>query len=324
MFFTKAGERVDYGGLPADWREMTVCADSTFAAIKEALAPGKIAAVEDYRLAVKKLVIRGETLVIALREAYEAHTKYLLLEVEKKVRDGALKEIDTLYKKGFAVNTEEAIAFMYVKHQLTTALTPRRRVVFNMLHEGVLALVYQSNNVKIQKQHFGSLSPALGAADLADPWAKFTKMAGNYYQLQSADVRITAAEMFPLGWEDLLVSDLETPFQIPPTLPKLSDMYHMRIRSLCVEFIGLNRSDGTTTGLEELEYMIWLGPLMYDRASSDDNKPSSQATMVQYYMDRTPLKKRGINNAIEGRSACICEKSIVLYGEGIVQAKCGG
>jgi hypothetical protein len=46
--------------------------------------------------------------------------------------------------------------------------------------------------------------------------------------------------------------------------------------------------------------------------------------MVQYYMDRTPLKKRGINNAIEGRSACICEKSIVLYGEGIVQAKCGG
>jgi hypothetical protein len=61
---------------------------------------------------VKKLVIRGETLVIALREAYEAHTKYLLLEVEKKVRDGALKEIDTLYKKGFAVNTEEAIAFM--------------------------------------------------------------------------------------------------------------------------------------------------------------------------------------------------------------------
>jgi hypothetical protein len=48
MFFTKAGERVDYGGLPADWREMNVCADSTFAAIKEALAPGKIAAVEDY------------------------------------------------------------------------------------------------------------------------------------------------------------------------------------------------------------------------------------------------------------------------------------
>jgi hypothetical protein len=76
-------------------------------------------------------------------------------------------------------------------------------------------------------------------------------------------------------------------------------MYHMRIRSLCVEFIDLNRSDGTTTGLEELEYMIWLGPLMYDRARSDDNKPSSQATMVQYYMDRTPLKKRGINNAIE-------------------------
>lgn len=315
MFSRKAGDRIDYGGLLADWREMDLNADSAFQAIKEEVAPEEIDGLEAYRVAMKKLVVRGETLVNALREAYEARTQLLLLKAEMKARTATLDEIRTLHATVIKDKKHEAVAFMSVKHRLTTELTQQRRVVFNMLHRGVLALVYQSNNVKLQKYDFALLSPNLSATDIAKHWANFKKATVEYGQTQSDDLGVNTSEAFPLGWHDLLVNDHETPFQIRPTLKKLSDLHQMRIRTIHAEFVGLERHDHTTTGIDNIQYTIWLGPLMLDRASPRDKAKSFEATTVQYYMDRRALRKKGKKNELLDEKSQFAKRSLCCSGK---------
>ncbi|KAI9799597.1 MAG: hypothetical protein M1833_003912 [Piccolia ochrophora] len=302
MLSGKAGERIDYLGLLAEWREMDVCADNAFAALKAEIAPETIDDVDTYQVALKKLAVRGETLVNALRLAYEARTEYLLLEADKKARDAALGEIQNLHQGVLSGRTHEVIAFMSIKQCLSADLAQRRRVVFNMLHNGVLALLYLSNNVKLQKEKFALLSPALPATQLTNHWAQLKKATVEYKQAQGRELSVGAAEAFPIGWRDLLINDLEAPFQIPPALDELSDKHHMRIRAMHATFVGLTRTDGTTTDLDHLEYTIGLGPLMFDRVCPHETAPSTEATVVQYYMTRSSLSKQGRkNNFIDDR-----------------------
>ncbi|KAK3934441.1 hypothetical protein QBC46DRAFT_359019 [Diplogelasinospora grovesii] len=289
----KAGERINYLGLLADWREMDICADSAFAAIKEEIKEETIDGLDEYRLAMKKLAIRGETLVTALKESYEARTRYLVLVAEVRAKEAALDEINSLHQKVLGDGSQEPIAFMPIRQRLVSELAQRRRAVFNMLHQGVLALVYHSNDVKLQKRLFGSLSPALTADQLADQWETFKKATIEGKQPQDKDLTVGAAQALPLGWRDLLIKDIETPFQIPPTIKALTYQHHMRIRKIRAEFVGLTKRDGSTDGIDKLEYTIWMGPLMIDRASPYINAPSSKGTVVQYYMEPYPLVKSG-------------------------------
>ncbi|KAL2065807.1 hypothetical protein VTL71DRAFT_3477 [Oculimacula yallundae] len=311
----QAGERVDYLGLLADWREMDICTDSAFAAIKEEIKDGKIDGFDEYRLAMKKLAIRGETLVVALKDSYEARTKYLVRVAESKAIEAALDEIKNLQQKVINGQASEAIAFMSIRQQLLTELTQRRRVVFNMLHQGILALIYQSNDMKLQKRVFASLSPALTADQLADHWDTFKRATIEAKQQQSKELVVGTAEAFPSSWRDLLTKDFETPFHIPPTLKALDYQHHMRIRKIYAEFVGLKRQDGTTDGIDKLEYIIWLGPLMIDRASPYNNAPNSKGTVVQYYMEPQQLLKSGKDNEMLDQKGDYAKRSVCCMGK---------
>jgi hypothetical protein len=323
----RAGERIDYLGLLADWREMDICADSAFAAIKEEIKDERIDGLDNYCLALKKLAIRGETLVMALKESYEARTQYLVLVAETKAKEAALDEIKNLHQMVLSDQSQEAIAFMPIRQRLMAELTQRRRVVFNMLHQGVLALVYQSNDVKLQKRLFASLSPALTAGQLANQWANFKNATIKGKQPQGKDLTVNSAEAFPEGWHDLLTKDLETPFQIPPTLKVLGNQHRMRIREIYAEFVGLKRKDGTTNGIDKIEYTIWMGPLLIDRASPHENKnvPSTKKTVVQYYMEPQPLVKAGKdNNLLDDTGAfakrALCYSGKVSFNKDVIEA----
>lgn len=69
-----------------------------------------------------------------------------------------------------------------------------------------------------------------------------------------------------------------------------------RLISRSAEFIGLKRKDGSTTGLDELPYDIWLGPLMLDKAIPYEK--ASSYTVVQYYMPETRIPKKGAANRL--------------------------
>ncbi|KAK3381371.1 hypothetical protein B0H63DRAFT_450717 [Podospora didyma] len=293
----RAGERINYLGLQASWREMDICTDSAFSAIKEEIKDDYIDGMDEYRLAMKKLAIRGDTLVTALKDSYEARTRCLVMVADVKAKEAAMEEIKGLQQRVMDGQAQESIAFMPIRHRLVMELTQRQRVVFNMLHQGMLALVYQANDVKLHKRLFSTLSPGLTAEQLADHWDSFKEATIEVKQSQGKDLTVSAADAgFPPGRRDLLSKDLETPFQIPPTLKALNYQHHMRIRRICAEFVGLKRLDGTADGLDKLEYTIWLGPLMMDRASPYKNAPSSKGTVVQYYMEPLPLVKSGKDN----------------------------
>jgi hypothetical protein len=312
-----ADQRLDYLGLLAEWREMDICVDVAFAAIKDQLARDgeTIDGMDDYKVALKKLAVRGETLVNALREAYEARSRYLLLDAEKKAREAAVAEVGALAQGVRDQRVAEAIAFMALRQRLAAQLAQHRRVVFNMLHEGVLALIYQANNVRLQKKTFGALSPALSITDLATQWGTFKYLAVKYLQLQDQAITVGAGDgIWADGWRDSLAHELEASFWIPPTMEKLKDKHHMRIKALHAEFVGLKRKDGTAAGLEGLEYTIRLGPLMLDRAGGDDAS-GADATVVQYYMARRALQKQGSKHELVDEKADFAKRAVCCMGK---------
>ncbi|KAK3365585.1 hypothetical protein B0T24DRAFT_669810 [Lasiosphaeria ovina] len=323
----RAGERVDYLGLMADWREMDMRTDSAFAVIKEEISAGEyVAGLDDYRLAMKSLAIRGETLVAALKDAYDARTSFLVLVAESKAKTAALAEIKTLHDRVLADASQEAVAFLPIQQRLVAELAQRRRVVFNMLHQGVLALIYQSNDVKLQKTRFGGLSPALTADQLADQWEAFKRATIDGKQPQSRDVAVGAGDALPAAWRGLLARDLATPFQIPPTLRALQSQHHMRIRGIRAEFVGLARVDGSVAGADALEYTLWLGPLMIDRATPYASAPATKGTTVQYYMEAHALAKTGASNELVddrgdyAKRAVCCSGRLVFNRADVVDA----
>ena len=54
-------------------------------------------------------------------------------------------------------------------------------------------------------------------------WAAFKTATIEYEQPQDMELTVNVAQAFPMGWRDLLLNDLEAPFQIPPGLGELSD-----------------------------------------------------------------------------------------------------
>lgn len=285
---------VDYHGLIAEWRQLDVATDEAFDSIAKELPDGdKISGMSEYKIAWKNLAIRGETVVNVLRDAYEGRRRYLLLLADQKARQAAINEINDLAMIAKEEGDNAKIAWMALKHRLQAELTQERRVAFMMIHEGVLALTYQTNNPKIQKNEFATLSPALDAEDLAKLWAKLGAMAYKDTISQSSDITLDTTDLIlPATWRDLLINDLEFPFQIPTNLPALKGKHRMRITAISISFPGLVRTAGSDRKGDP-RYTIVLGPLLLDRAQPYSGASRSEATIVQYYMPARSIHKEG-------------------------------
>ncbi|KAH8906831.1 hypothetical protein BR93DRAFT_927668 [Coniochaeta sp. PMI_546] len=109
-----------------------------------------------------------------------------------------------------------------------------------MLHEGILALTYETNNVKCQKELFGELSPALSAAEFDTQRTTFKNAKVKLSQQRASfDIRVGAvgtadipAAFITSSWKDFLLQDLQVPFHVPPTLEELKDYHRIRIRGV--------------------------------------------------------------------------------------------
>ncbi|KAJ4015534.1 hypothetical protein NW766_005879 [Fusarium irregulare] len=211
-------------------------------------------------------------------------------------------------------------------------LTSRRCTIFNMLHNGVLALMYRANAVKVSQQRAFdglSLSPLSNASQLEDYWAAFSKATARDEQPQSSELELFADQLCPRGWKELLATDLEVPFRVPHTHPSLSDQHRMRIRSLYATFVGLKRRDGSMAIEDQIEYKVSLGPLMVDRASPREGARSSDATIVQYYREPRVLKKTGKKNDLLddehqfSRVSLCCRGSIAFKRSAVEDSRTG-
>lgn len=307
------GQAVDYLGLLAEWREFDICTNVAFVAIRAELAPDTVKGMDDYQIAMNKLAVRGETVVNALREAYEANSRYHLLIAQKQARDSAVAEVKAVQEGVRTAKTSESVAFMTIKHGLNNDLAQRSREAFVLMHEAILALLYQSNNVKLQKEEFAFLSPALDSQALDQQWAKLSKTVPRDEQSQDFSLTFDAS-VFATGWKDLLVKDKEAPFQIPVTHPKLKRQHRLRIQRIKVAFMDLERKQGSTK-IDALEYTIALGPQMLDRARPRETSSSEEATVVQYYMPAINIQKQGERNELQNSMGNFAARSLCCGGK---------
>lgn len=296
---------------------MDIRTDVAFQAIRDEIKPDKSDELDNYLVELKRLAVRGETLVVAMREAYEARSRYLLLVAEKKAKCTSMKEIETMYNSVLADRSKDALAWMLLQHRLQLELSQRQRVVFNMLHQGVLALLYQSNNVKFQKDNlsFRKLSPALSGKEMSDQWADFKKTTVDTAQDQNDELKVGANDGLPLGWRNILVSEYQIPFQIPPSLRDLKNKCRARMTGIYATFNGFKCFDGTAIALKDTRYSIFLGPWMLDRAMPFPRAKSLEATMVQYCMEMVQIEKKGKDGNLLDRDNKFAKRAVCCTGK---------
>ena len=310
-----ATQQLDYGNLLAEWREMDISVDVTFTEIRAELGKDSIDGMVEYQISLKKLSVRGETLVNALKEAYETYRQGLLLQAELMSQNKLLSSIAAAHEQVLETKTLRDAAYFMIKHEMEENLAQRGRIVFNLLQEGVHALIYQTNDIRLQKDTFASLSPSMSASALTRLWATFTSAVIQAKQGLIQSITVNAAEAFPTEWRSLLLNDYETPFQIPPTLTTISSQHRMRIRSLSAKFPGLRRMDKSETGLAKIPYTFKLGPLMIDRASPADQATSSSAFLIQYYMPEGRLSKQGDEGKWNNEEGTYANRALCCMGK---------
>jgi hypothetical protein len=103
-----------------------------------------------------------------------------------------------------------------------------------------LALTYETNNVKCQRELFCELSPALTAAEFDNQRTTFKNAKVKLSQQRASfDIRVGAAGIgdaptafITSTWRDFLLQDLQVPFHVPPMLEELKDYHRVRIRGV--------------------------------------------------------------------------------------------
>ncbi|KAK4177161.1 hypothetical protein QBC36DRAFT_372384 [Triangularia setosa] len=92
--------------LLASWGEIDVLADLAFSSLRTSLQNASMPGLDAYNIALKNLVIRGDTLVTALKEARDARVKYLGLVAEKRAKDAPAYNSPSLAKRVWLSNID--------------------------------------------------------------------------------------------------------------------------------------------------------------------------------------------------------------------------
>lgn len=228
--------RVDYLGLLADWREFDLQVDSVFKEMEADLKGEKIGGMETYRMAMKKEVIRGETMLAALRAAYDARINYFRRRAEREARVARESELKQLSRLMLEL-TAEAQAWPMIKWTLQQELNSMKCTTFTMFHNCILALTYATNNVKYQKTKFVNLAPD-------SPVEQFVKQKTVIMQTETelskqtqgfvveVGTSVEKGAVFNEAWKTLLLEDLKVPFQILPTFSETDAYHRVRIRTV--------------------------------------------------------------------------------------------
>ena len=65
--------------------------------------------------------------------------------------------------------------------------------------------------------------------------------------------------------------------------------------------MGLKRKDGTTAGIEKLDYIITLGPLMQDKVLTSAHGEPAHFSNLLFWMPAAPINKKGKQNNLTGK-----------------------
>lgn len=289
----RAGDAIDFGGLIAAWRELDNATVATFQSIRTAVAPSVINGATECEVASRALAVRGESLAIAMRIAYEARSTYFLLLNEKKAKENIVSNIESSVSELRQKKIDEKLALMCLRQEAENSLAQRRREVFVMMHEAILALLFSTNNMSFQKKHFSELSPARTTAQLLEHYSRLSDLALPRVQGQTYKAQLKSAEIFQPGWKPILERIREIPFEIPITLSDFRDQHAIRLDRITFSFENLKYTNGKPHNGTMLKYGIFLGPWMRDVASPSDDRLGSRGSIVQYYMPQKLLMKQG-------------------------------
>ncbi|RKL33538.1 hypothetical protein BFJ72_g10054 [Fusarium proliferatum] len=278
---TTSSPPIDYFGLLSDWEEIKVQVDEMFNVLKYKLGSDTIPGLEEYQSALKKMIIRGKTLIEAQRQMQLDIDAYLGGVAENALRTKRKADIQKAAKE-IAGNTFPAHNHI---DALSRSLVVVKRVAILRLHQYLLRLRYVSSrysDISI------SASPEMSVDDLeavvrnlvsqVDSLGKGAHNNQTVPQIEFSTNNDKDRNIFVPEWKTWLKENGEIPFLISYKHPSGYGYYDLRINRISAQFI---RNDGQP--FTSVNYDIALGPIMVDRDPDDK--------LHQYCADEFRIKK---------------------------------
>jgi len=209
--------------------------------------------MEDLRMMLKMLAVRGQTYLAAMQEAYNARTKYLRACAESQERSKSEADI-----KQMAVATQvtdskatDPKAWPMLKWVTSRELDHMKRTTFNTLHNCVLSLAYSSGNIASRHDHFEVVRPDMAVGQLDEKTsgdqagkqvdtfayqnhliAQVNPIPSSQHQTIDASPDANRDHIFGNDWKTHLTNELKVPFTIPTTARGLESYHNMRMRTI--------------------------------------------------------------------------------------------
>ncbi|KAF5641058.1 uncharacterized protein FTJAE_4240 [Fusarium tjaetaba] len=278
---TASSPPFDYFGLLSDLQEITVQVDEMFNVLKFKLGSDTIDGLEEYQSALKKMMIRGKTLIEAQRQMQLDMDAYLGAVAENALRSKRKADIERAAKE---IASDTLPTHNHIG-ALNRSLVVLKRVVVLRLHQYLLRLRYLSSrysDISVSASPEMSVDNLEAAArNLVSQIDSLSYGAHNNQTVPRIEFSMKNDEdynIFVPEWKTSLKENSEIPFLISYKHPSGYGYYDLRIDRISAQFL---KKDGQA--FTNVKYDISLGPIMVDRDPDD--------RLHQYCADEFRIKK---------------------------------
>ncbi|KAJ4991111.1 hypothetical protein SVAN01_03461 [Stagonosporopsis vannaccii] len=268
----------DILGMEASWDEYRVNIGLMFDLVKELFAGKTIDGMQSYRQALETQVIRGKTVLAAMRKWQTSVQTFLALEGEKVAREKRRSELKATAERLGKADSERMRFRNEARLAYQRSLVAARRALFISIYDTALAHAYTKGTMdfppNLVNPSLTDISSHVARADSSTPRFRQTidalqkaETSRNEEErnLQMSNPRATVhtgmKNVFPAGWKELAIPSGRITFSVPPGETLEVDQQYYRIRTTGV-WVHVFTGGKPILGID---YFMSVGPLMLTR-----------------------------------------------------------